>query len=158
MPAQTAKRRYSGKVRALGYGIILLELATVVVLSLAVFSNAAIAASIGSSLYTVRGNGFALQNVTRNGQVEHAFLIPKITNNAYLPVTVSINAAFLNSQGQTIGNPLSESLTIAPGQSQPLVLPTSLGSTSDINGIHVSFEISSIYGLVGGGMSATFSK
>ena len=159
MLPKTSKRRYSGKVRVLGAGIILLELATVVLLFLAVYSNALMVTSVFSSLTSVRGSGFAFQNVTINNQPERAFVLPRITNNAYLPVAVSINAALQDPKGQIVGTPLSESSTIAPGQSQPLVLVLpSLYSTSDISSIHFSFEISSVYGLVGGRISGTVSK
>ena len=160
---KTPKHRYSGKVRALGAGIILLEIATVALLFLAVYSNARVVGSVASSLSTISGNGFGLENYTNtsNGQIERAFVIPNISNNGYLPVTMSINANLLDSLGGTVGTPLSESVTIAPNQSQPLVLPTGLSSSSDIsgiNGIHIKVEISSISGLVGGGLSVTYTK
>jgi hypothetical protein len=55
---------------------------------------------------------------------------------------------------------LSESITIAPGQSQPLVLPIDLSfrrDISSISGVHISLGISSISGLVGGGLSVTYT-
>jgi hypothetical protein len=152
------KHRYSGKVRALGYGIILLEIATVALLFLAVYSNARVVTSVASSLYSIKGKG--LENHTSNGQVEHAFVIPNVSNNGYLTVTMSVNWAFFNSLGNTVGNPLSESITIAPGQSQPLVLPIDLSfrrDISSISGVHISLGISSISGLVGGGLSVTYT-
>jgi hypothetical protein len=142
----------------LGYGIIILQVATVALLFLAVYSNVRVVTSVASSLTTIRGNGFGLENVTTNGQIQRAFVIPNISNNGYLPVTLSINAAFLDSQGKTEGKQLSQSVTIDPGQSQPLVLPTNLGSSTNISGIHLSVEISSISGLVGGGLSVTYTK
>jgi hypothetical protein len=154
------KHRYSGKVRALGYGIILLEIATVALLFLAVYSNARVVTSVASSLYSIKGNGFGLENYTSNGQVEHAFVIPNVSNNGYLTVTMSVNWAFFNSLGNTVGNPLSESISIAPGQSQPLVLPIGLSirDISGISGVHISLGISSISGLVGGGLSVTYTR
>jgi len=152
------KHRYSKKVRALGYGIILLQIATVALLFLAVYSNVRTVYSLGSSLTSLTGNGLSVQNVTSNGQIQRAYVLPKITNNGYLTVSLSVNAAFLNSQGQTVGNPLSQSLTIAPGQTRPLVLPTGFAASSDVSGIQgvrLSVEINSIFGLVGGGFTAT---
>ncbi len=128
---------------------------------LAVYSNARVVASVASELNTVRGNGFGLENrTTANGQIERSFVLPDITNNGYLPVTMSVNANFLDSGGNTVGFPLSQSVTIDPGKSQPLrlVLPTDLSANSDINGIHMSVEISSISGLVGGGLTVTYTK
>ena len=154
------KHRYSRKVKGLGYGIILLEIATVVLLFVAVYSNARVVASVASSLSTISGNGFGLQNYTdtSNGQIERAFVIPDITNNGYVPVTLSINANFLDSQSQSVGTPLRQSITIAPGQMQPLVLPTTLSGSSAISGVHLSVDISSLSGLVGGGLSVTYTK
>jgi hypothetical protein len=55
---------------------------------------------------------------------------------------------------------LSESISIAPGQSQPLVLPIGLSirDISGISGVHISLGISSISGLVGGGLSVTYTR
>ena len=159
---KTPKHRYSGKVKALGFGIILLEIATVALLFLAVYSNARVVGSVASSLSTISGSGFGLENRTSsNGQIERAFVIPNISNNGYLPVTMSINANFLDSLGGTVGTQFSDTITLAPGQTRPLELLTGLSSASDIsgiNGVHIKVEISSISGLVGGGLSVTYTK
>ena len=127
---------------------------------LAVYSNARVVTSVASSFTTISSHGFGLENYTNtnSGQIERAFVVPNIVNNGYLPVTMSINAAFLNSLGHTVGTPLRDSITIAPGEGKPLVIPAGLTSSSDIRGItgiHISLEISSIAGLVGGGLSVT---
>ncbi len=161
MAAQLQGRRYSGKVRALGYVIIILELATVVVFFLAVYGNVMTSLSITSSLSTGSsgGNPFGLQNVTSNGQIERAFVIPNISNKGYLPVTLKVDAVFLDVSNRTIGTPLSESLTVAAGQTQPLIIRFSgISSSSDVASARVSFQVSSLFGLVGMGATATLSK
>jgi len=162
MRLKATKHRYSGKVRALGYGIIILEIVTIVVLLVAVYSNARVVTSVGSSLSTIGGNGFAsaLQNRTdpNTGKIEHAFVIPDVTNNGYLPVTLSINANFLGSANIPA---LSQSITIDPGQTKPLEILTGVGSSTNISGlsgVHLRVEISSIAGLVGGGLTVTYTK
>lgn len=156
---KTPKHRYSRKVKALGYGIILLEIATVVLLFVAVYSNARVVTSVATELNTIKGNGFGLgTSQAANGQIQHAFVIPDVTNNGYLPVTLSINANFL---GTANIKPLSQSITIDPNQTKSLVVLTGIGSSSDISGvtgIHLSVEISSISGLVGGGVTVTYTK
>ena len=161
-----AKRGYSKKVRALGAGIIILEVATVIVFLLAVYSNAITVSSVFRSLATTgngvqSGNGpLFVQNATVDGQRQQAFVLPSITNDGFLPVTLSLNAIFLNSQGQTISTALNKNVTIAAHSSTDFIIP--LGQlTSIANGasaVKIHFEISSVYGLVGGGLTATVSK
>ena len=155
MSVWTPKRRYSGKVRALGAGIILLELATVVLFLLAVYSNGLVVSSIVSSVISSSGNGFGFKNVKSSNQVQQTIELPGITNKAYLPVTVSLSAVLLDSQGHSIGNVVSQSSTINPGQTQPLTLLLPNLSGSNVHSAHFSFQISSLYGLVGGGIEGT---
>lgn len=155
------KRGYSRKIKVLGYGIILLEAGTVVVFLLAVYSMAITGVSLSQSVYSNYSNGktFGLQNVTTNGQVQQAFVLPGVTNRGFFPVSLSITAVFLNAYHQAYGAPYTDSVTVAAGQSRDFVIPvTSLVAANNANGVRVSFEVSSIFGLVGIGGTATVTK
>ena len=153
------KRGYSKKVRILGAGIIVLELATVVLFLVALYSNGLTIASVFRSVQSVQtaaANGKGL-GITGTGP-QQAFDLPNVSNDGFLPVTLTLKLIFQKNGVSTV--PLSKSVTIDPHTSQDFIIP--LGAiASDANGassVNVQFEISSIYGLVGGGATATLTR
>jgi hypothetical protein len=153
------KRGYSKKVKALGAGIIILEVATVILFLVALYSNALTLASVFRSVQSVQtavsnGNGLG---ITGTGQ-EQAFDLPNVSNDGFLPVTMSLNVIF-QKNGVSVGS-LSKSVTIDPHTSRDFSIPlgTIANAANGASSVNVHFEISSIYGLVGGGATATLSR
>jgi len=145
------KIRYSKKVRALGWGIIIFEILALFLWVAAIYGEGATAASIiTSNLISTNGPKSIVQN-TSSGEV---IALP-IKGAGILPVstTISVDASYLNSQNQTVAQ-VSDSVTVSLGETKNLTLtvPENLvSSTGTLAGYHVYavFEISTLGGLVG---------
>lgn len=146
------KLKYSKKVRALGYGIVALEVLTVFLWLAAWYGNSLVLVSIARSASGIAG-GQALN--FQNSTSAKALTIP-VTGAGLFPVTVNISVTALDSQNKTIAQ-VQSGVTVSPGEtkaltlSMPSSLVSSISSSSSPSGyrIYVGFQTSSLFNLVG---------
>jgi hypothetical protein len=144
------KRGYSGKVRLFGYCIIAFELLTVALWIAALFGNGVVLVSIAANSFN-KSSGEAAGFV--NSTAGETLNVP-VTGAGLFTTTASAQLDILNVRNMSVYQQQS-SVTVRPGETQNLtmVVPTSFLNTAANSTyyIHVSFEISSLYGLVGTG-------
>jgi hypothetical protein len=148
--------RYSGKVRLFGYLIIAFELLTIAVWIAAIIGNGAVLFSIAANSFNKSG-GEAVGFV--NSTAGETLNVP-VAGAGIFSTNVSAQLNILNTQNESVYQQQS-SVTVSPGETQNIVMvvPISVLQTGT-NGtyyVHISFEVSSLYGLVGTGAKVVVS-
>lgn len=150
------KITYSWKVKGLGWGIVAFEIVTIILWLLAVYGNGAVAVSMVSHAFgAATGGQTEVLNTTSGSTIS----VPVI-GAGFFPVSVSVDATFLNNQNQTVAQ-VNDKVMVSPGQTSTLVLAAPNGllssnSTLSSYHVHADFRISSLDGLVGMGVELTF--
>jgi hypothetical protein len=149
------KPKYSTKVRALGYAVILLEISTVILWAIAWYGNGMAMASVVESAAGIAGGQRAVLQNTTSGV---SLTIP-VKGGGFFPVTVNVVITFINGQNQTVAQSRG-GVTVSPGQSQSLTLNFPISpsnATLSSYRIRGSFQISSLGNLVGFKVGTTIS-
>jgi hypothetical protein len=130
-----------------GYGILILEVLTMVTWLIATYGNGMVLMSVENSVSN--SNGFV------NGTEGPTLTIP-VTGAGIFPVTANAEVMLINNQNQTLAD-LQGNVVVSPGETKDITItiPASdvLASGSPLSSydFRISFKISSLSDLVGMG-------